>query len=212
MILLFPRGSELPGKQSEKSFRAEKGYVRRHETVEKDHGRFETRRTVVSTELGWLAQKDEWAGLQAEAMVESSREIGGKISCERRYDLFSMTDVTRIALSIRQHWAIENQQHWILGVQFVEDARRTRKTIPPPSWPDSPGSPQFAATGYFQQGQHPASQDAFALRFKLPRNPALQTARCSGFIARLPWSRGAYVHSCRCSAYGTRAAPSRWAM
>lgn len=105
----------------------EKGYVRMHETVEKDHGRLETRRTVVSTELGWLTQKDEWAGLQAVAMVESSREIGGKISCERRYYLCSMTDVTRIALTIRQHWAIENQQHWILDVQFGEDAHRTRK-------------------------------------------------------------------------------------
>lgn len=38
-----------------------------------------------------------------------------------------MTDVTRIALTIRHHWAIKNQQHWILDVQFREDAHRTRK-------------------------------------------------------------------------------------
>jgi len=105
----------------------EKGYVRMHETVEKDHGRIETRRTVVSTELEWLAQKEEWTGLQAVAMVESTREIGDKVSYERRYYLCSMTDVTRIALTIRDHWAIENQQHWILDVQFGEDAHRTRK-------------------------------------------------------------------------------------
>lgn len=103
------------------------GYVRMHETVEKDHGRIETRRTVVSTELDWLTQKEEWAGLQAVAMVESTREIGDKVSCERRYYLCSITDVTRIALTIRRHWAIENQQHWILDVQFGEDAHRTRK-------------------------------------------------------------------------------------
>src|SRR5712692_4319644 len=105
----------------------EKGYVRMHETVEKDHGRIETRRTVVSTELEWLAQTEEWTGLQAVAMVESTREIGDKVSYERRYYLCSMTDVTRIALTIRHHWAIENQQHWILDVQFGEDAHRTRK-------------------------------------------------------------------------------------
>ena len=58
---------------------------------------------------------------------ESSREINGKVSCERRYYLCSITDVTRIAKTIRQHWAIENQQHWILDVQFGEDAHRTRK-------------------------------------------------------------------------------------
>jgi predicted transposase YbfD/YdcC len=103
------------------------GYVRMHETVEKDHGRIETRRTVVSTELDWLAQKEEWSGLKAVAMVESTREIGDKISCERRYYLCSMTDVARIALTIRRHWAIENQQHWILDVQFGEDAHRARK-------------------------------------------------------------------------------------
>ena len=55
------------------------------------------------------------------------REIGGKASRERRYYLCSMTDVTRIALTIRHHWAIENQQHWILDVQFREDAHRARK-------------------------------------------------------------------------------------
>ena len=105
----------------------EQGYVRMHETIEKDHGRIETRRTLVSTELDWLAQKKDWPGLQAVAMVESTREIGNKVSCERRYYLCSITDVTRIAQTIRQHWAIENQQHWILDVQFGEDAHRARK-------------------------------------------------------------------------------------
>ena len=103
------------------------GYVRIHETVEKNHGRIETRRTAVSTKLDWLAQKKEWAGLQAVAMVESTREIGDKVSCERRYYLCSITDATRIAQTIRDHWAIENQQHWILDVQFGEDSHRTRK-------------------------------------------------------------------------------------
>lgn len=103
------------------------GYVRMHETVEKDHGRIETRRVVVSTELDWLAQKQDWAGVQAVAMVESTRDMAGKISCERRYYLCSLRDVTRIALTIRNHWTIENQQHWILDVQFGEDAHRTRK-------------------------------------------------------------------------------------
>lgn len=103
------------------------GHVRAQETIEKDHGRIETRRTVVSNDINWLTQKVEWSGLQALAMVESRREIGDKVSCERRYYLCSITDVARIAQTIRQHWAIENQQHWILDVQFGEDAHRTRK-------------------------------------------------------------------------------------
>ena len=102
-------------------------HVRMHEKVEKDHGRIETRRTVVSTDLDWLVQKPDWPGLQAVAMVESTREMAGKINCERRYYLCSLRDVTRIALTIRNHWAIENQKHWILDVQFGKDAHRTRK-------------------------------------------------------------------------------------
>ena len=103
------------------------GHVRVVESIEKDHGRIETRRVAVSTELDWLEQQSEWPGLKAVALVESTREIGKKKSCERRYYLCSMTDVSSIAHTIRNHWAIENQQHWILDVQFGEDAHRTRK-------------------------------------------------------------------------------------
>lgn len=103
------------------------GYVHKHESLEKDHGRIETRRTVISKDLDWLPQKKDWPGLKAVAMVESIREIGNKTSRERRYYLCSTTEVSRIALTIRHHWAIENQQHWILDVQFGEDKHRTRK-------------------------------------------------------------------------------------
>jgi len=103
------------------------GYVHVHQSIEKDHGRIETRRVAVSAKLDWLEQKTEWAGLKAVALVESTREIGKKVSCERRYYLCSVTNAERIAQTIRSHWAIENQQHWILDVQFGEDAHRTRK-------------------------------------------------------------------------------------
>jgi predicted transposase YbfD/YdcC len=103
------------------------GHVRMVEQIEKDHGRIETRRVAVSTELDWLEQKTEWAGLKALALVESIREIGEKVSRERRYYLCSITDVAHIAQIVRDHWAIENRQHWILDVQFGEDAHRTRK-------------------------------------------------------------------------------------
>jgi predicted transposase YbfD/YdcC len=55
------------------------GHVYAHETVEKDQGHIETRRTVVSTALDWLPQRPDWPGLRAVAMVESPREIGSKV-------------------------------------------------------------------------------------------------------------------------------------
>lgn len=103
------------------------GYVRQLQSVEKDHGRIEQRRVAVSAELDWLVEREQWSGLQAVAMVESTRQIRAKTSVERRYYLCSMTEPGRIADAIRAHWSIENQQHWVLDVQFGEDGHRARK-------------------------------------------------------------------------------------
>jgi predicted transposase YbfD/YdcC len=37
-----------------------------------------------------------------------------------------LTDRDRLAETVRPHWGIENQQHWVLDVQLGEDAQRTR--------------------------------------------------------------------------------------
>ena len=58
-----------------------------HETIDKDHGRLEIRRLTLSTDIDWLEQKTEWAGLQAVGRVESIRTIGNKTSIDYRYFL-----------------------------------------------------------------------------------------------------------------------------
>lgn len=95
------------------------------ETTEKDHGRIETRRYTISTDLNWLQGKDEWTNLNAVVMVESIREIKSNTTTERRYYLTSLTDLTTIADTIRNHWAIENSQHWVLDVIFGEDGQKS---------------------------------------------------------------------------------------
>lgn len=102
------------------------GHLQTLETVEKDHGRLETRCYALSDQLDWLEGRQEWAGLSALGLVESRRERGDKVSVERRYFLCSGTDLERFARNVRAHWCIENQQHWILDVQFGEDTNRTR--------------------------------------------------------------------------------------
>lgn len=106
---------------------AAKGALAVHETVEKDHGRIEIRRHVLSDKLDWLAQKPEWAGLKAVGRVESTRIVGGQTTTECRYYPSSLAGLERFADVVRGHWAIENGQHWVLDVQFGEDANRARK-------------------------------------------------------------------------------------
>jgi predicted transposase YbfD/YdcC len=96
------------------------------ETVEKDHGRIEIRRYALSNQIDWLEAKPDWAGLQAVGRVESTRIIGENPSTECRYFLCSLVERDRFAATVRQHWGIDNQQHWVLDVQFGEDACRTR--------------------------------------------------------------------------------------
>jgi len=97
------------------------------ETVEKDHGHIEIRRSALSSAINWLEAQPDWAGLQAVGRVESTRIIGDQTSTECRYFLCSFTDPGRFAATVRGHWGIENQQHWVLDVQFGEDACRTRR-------------------------------------------------------------------------------------
>ena len=84
--------------------------VSRHETVDADHGRIETRRYTVLHDVSWLQERHEWPGLKSLVMVESTREIGTKIESETRFYITSLDDTAeRIASAIRSHWAIEKQ-------------------------------------------------------------------------------------------------------
>jgi len=97
------------------------------ETVEKDHGRIETRRYYQSTELVWFADWAKWEGLKSVGMVEAIREIGTHRTVERRYYLSSLPlGVDTFARAVRGHWGVENKLHWVLDVQMREDQSRAR--------------------------------------------------------------------------------------
>ncbi len=92
-----------------------KGALATQETVEKGHGRIETRRYRLSSDIDGLEPKPEWVGLSAVGRVESIRIVGDKTSTEYRYFLCSFDSLERFAEAARGHWGIENGQHWVLG-------------------------------------------------------------------------------------------------
>jgi predicted transposase YbfD/YdcC len=98
------------------------------EPVEKDHGRSESRRSALRDQIDWVEANPDWTGLQAVGRVESIRSLGDQTSTEYRYFLCSFPQRDQVAATVRGHWGIENQQHWVLEVQFGEEACRTRKT------------------------------------------------------------------------------------
>jgi predicted transposase YbfD/YdcC len=99
-----------------------------HTTVEKEHGRIETRTSVVSTEMGWLQEQHQWPGLAAIGKITRTREIGASTSTETTYYLLSTPlSAERFGHVVRQHWGIENQLHWVLDVTMNEDQARQRR-------------------------------------------------------------------------------------
>jgi predicted transposase YbfD/YdcC len=98
-----------------------------YETIEKGHGRIETRRYWVTDDLSRLSTQDAWKDLQSIGIVESERQIGTQMSYATRCFISSRdATVDRFAMRVRGHWQIENQLHWRLDVIMDEDTAHIR--------------------------------------------------------------------------------------
>jgi len=99
------------------------------ETVNKGHGRIETRRCwVVSDPEYMIGISKDWVGLKSLVFIESERLIKGKKELSMRYFISSMSGKASEILSTqRSHWEIENSLHWILDLAYNEDRCRVRK-------------------------------------------------------------------------------------
>ena len=83
-------------------------------------------------DVGRLQDRHGWPGMKAVVMVESSREISGKIEQETRFYLTSLLMLAHlIGSAIRSHWAIENSLHWVMDMLFRDDECRVRTNHAP---------------------------------------------------------------------------------
>ena len=101
--------------------------ISRHQTVDGDHGRIETRTYTVIHDVAWLQERHDWPGLRGVVMVESTREIDGKIERDTRFYITSLVWLaSQLAPVIRSHWMIENGLHWVMDMIFRDDDCRVR--------------------------------------------------------------------------------------
>ena len=97
------------------------------ETVDADHGRIETRRYTICSDIGWLRARHNWPGLKSIVKTKYTYEIRGKSKTEIRFHISSFVDsAEKMARYIRDHWQVENCFHWVLDVTFRQDDCRIR--------------------------------------------------------------------------------------
>jgi predicted transposase YbfD/YdcC len=102
--------------------------AREHVTIEKRHGREETRTYLQLPAPKSLPGFTLWKGLKTIGVVTSRCLRDGKETIEVRYYISSLAmGVKRFARAVRGHWGIENTCHWVLDVTYREDESRIRE-------------------------------------------------------------------------------------
>ena len=100
-----------------------------YKTIEKGHGRIETRECIISEEISWLHNKSAWKDLHGVGVIYCTIEKKGVISKQSHYFIYSCIGLNakQIMKYKRNHWTVENNLHWVLDMAFREDESRARK-------------------------------------------------------------------------------------
>ncbi len=101
-------------------------------TVEKNHGRIETRTYAASKAVDWIVSERSYPGqprfatIKAIVKVSTRTEHADRSTFDTRtYISSAPLDIERIAKAVRGHWGVESM-HWLLDVEFKDDLSRYR--------------------------------------------------------------------------------------
>jgi predicted transposase YbfD/YdcC len=101
-------------------------------TVEKDHGRIETRTFTASAQVDWITSQRSYPGaprfarIKTLLKVEDRTEYADKCSRDTHFFISSAPlDIARLAHAARGHWGVESM-HWLLDCAVAEDQSRYR--------------------------------------------------------------------------------------
>ena len=84
-----------------------------YEHIDFGSGRIKNRSFYVENTLTLYDDLGTWTHLKSIIMIDSQREINGKISSETRYYLSDLALQPKdFSTYIRNHWSIENKLHW----------------------------------------------------------------------------------------------------
>jgi predicted transposase YbfD/YdcC len=106
--------------------------VSKQPSVEKGHGRIETRTYTASSKVDWITSERSYPGqprfknIKAIVKVHARVEYADRCSFDTRYYISSAPlDIERITGGARGHWGVESM-HWLLDVEFGDDLSRYR--------------------------------------------------------------------------------------
>jgi predicted transposase YbfD/YdcC len=101
-------------------------------TVEKGHGRIETRIYTASSVVDWIDPdrsypgQPRFEGIKTIVKIVNRTELADRCTCDTRHYISSAPlDIERLAEAARGHWGVESF-HWLLDVAFQDDLSRYR--------------------------------------------------------------------------------------
>jgi predicted transposase YbfD/YdcC len=101
-------------------------------TLEKGHGRIETRTYAASKAVDWIVSERSYPGQPRFANIKTIVKVATRTEHADRSTFDTRTyissaplDIERIAKAVRGHWGVESM-HWLLDVEFKDDLSRYR--------------------------------------------------------------------------------------